>query len=272
MLETTIKNALDKKIKSWLYTIKDKELVEAIKKDLIISGGAITSMMQNEEPNDYDCYFKTKETLLRVIRMYLPEFSNYSKECDKVIEKEDGQIKIFISSRGFLSQKLSPEDIEKKVKYKPLFVSSNALSLSDGIQLISRFYGEAEELHKNFDFIHTKAYYDIANNNLEIPKSVYESVMNKRLIFTNSKYPICSLFRIKKFLKRGWNISAGEIFKISYAISKFDLDEISTLEDQLIGVDSYYFMKLIEDLKNKLEINETAVLQAVEKVFASINE
>lgn len=272
MLERTIQKKIIKKIKSWLHSIKDKNIVEAIKKDLIVSGGCFVSMIQNEDVNDYDCYFRTKATASLVARYYLEQMDGYNKICDRVKIEED-RVKIFIKSNGILSNKYTEKDKEAKIRYKPVFVTSNAITLSHDIQLIMRFSGEAEELHKNFDFIHTKSFYDYHNAKLVIPKSVYESIMNKRLIFTNSKYPVCSLFRLKKFMKRGWNISAGEIFKISYGVSKLDLNNIEVLKEQLIGVDSLYFCRFIQLLQDQPErIEESVIMEMINKVFVSIEE
>ena len=43
---------------------------------------------------------------------------------------------------------------EEKNKYRPVFLSTNAITLSGRIQLVLRFFGEPEEIHKNYDFVH----------------------------------------------------------------------------------------------------------------------
>jgi hypothetical protein len=47
---------------------------------------------------------------------------------------------------------------EKKEKYIPRFLTSNAITLSGQIQLILRFYGEPDEIHDNYDFAHCTNY------------------------------------------------------------------------------------------------------------------
>ena len=39
-------------------------------------------------------------------------------------------------------------------KYRPVFLSSNAITLSNKVQLVLRFYGEPEKIHENYDFVH----------------------------------------------------------------------------------------------------------------------
>ena len=57
----------------------------------------------------------------------------------------------------------------KEGSYSPLFFTSNAITLSDGIQLVIRFFGEANELHKNYDFVHATSYYDFKAKKVTVP-------------------------------------------------------------------------------------------------------
>ena len=82
-----------------------------------------------------------------------------------------------------------------------------------------------------------------------MPQKSLLSILTKRLRYYGSKYPVCSVFRLRKFLKRGWNINAGEIFKICFQISEINLHDVTVLEDQLIGVDTQYFVWFISKLK-----------------------
>ena len=74
--------------------------------------------------------------------------------------------------------------------------------------------------------------------------------------YIGSKYPLCSVIRMRKFIKKGWHINAGQILKILFQVSELDLNDIATLEDQLVGVDSVYFMQLINALKSKMKKDE----------------
>lgn len=76
----TITKCLDKKMDEWLLSIADESLRKMAKKDLIVTGGSIASMLLKEEVNDYDIYFKTKETCLAIAKYYvakmLPIYKN----------------------------------------------------------------------------------------------------------------------------------------------------------------------------------------------------
>ena len=161
-----------------------------------------------------------------------------------------------------------PED-----RYRPVFLSTNAITLSNKIQLVVRFYGEANEIHKNYDFVHCTNYFDYGKNQLELKPDALESLINKELKYQGSKYPLCSIIRTRKFIKRGFHINAGQYLKMCFQLSQLDLTNIDTLEDQLVGVDSAYFMALIDALRNKqesdaaFEVNTSYVTSIIDRIF-----
>ncbi len=165
------------------------------------------------------------------------------------------------------------EENGKNRKYHPVFLSTNAITLSTGVQVIVRFYGNPADIHDTYDFAHTKAYYDFGKKELVVPKEVYEATINKTLIYTGSKYPVCSVFRVRKFIERGWHINAGQLVKMAMQISELDLKDIDVLEEQLIGVDSLYFMNLIHQFRQKKmndpewELTVPYVISVIDKIF-----
>jgi hypothetical protein len=162
---------------------------------------------------------------------------------------------------------------EKKEPFRPVFLSPNAITLSNDIQIIIRFYGEVEEIHKNYDFIHCTNSWESQTGKLVLPPVALESILSKHLHYQGSKYPVCSAIRMRKFIKRGWHINAGQILKILFQISKLDLTNINVLEDQLVGVDSAYFGMLIDALKEKqkesddFKINGEYISAIIDKIF-----
>jgi hypothetical protein len=93
--------------------------------------------------------------------------------------------------------------------------------------------------------------------------------MCRELRYVGSKYPICSLVRIRKFVQRNWKVNAGQILKIAMQISKLNLEDINVLEDQLTGVDTAYFAQLIEKLKEKdpAKVDTAYLVELVDKIF-----
>ena len=161
------------------------------------------------------------------------------------------------------------EDTESndKPKYRPIFFSSNAISLSDKIQIITRFYGNAEQIHSNFDYLHATNYWTSGERKVVFNLEAFEACHNRELIYVGSKYPVCSLFRMRKFIDRGFTITAGEILKIAMNVNEFDLKDVRVLRDQLIGVDTAYFNMLINTIKSKQNVDRHYVAALINKLF-----
>jgi len=163
---------------------------------------------------------------------------------------------------------------DKPEPYRPVFLSTNAVTLSDRIQLIIRFYGEPDEIHDTFDFVHTFSYWRSGDfDELHLNAEALEAILDKNLVYKGSKYPLCSIIRLRKFLKRGWKINAGQILKICFQLSDLDLSNPDVLEDQLIGVDTAYFMKLVRDIREQMDANDEFIIDQnyvttiAEKIF-----
>ena len=157
-------------------------------------------------------------------------------------------------------------------KYRPVFMSTNAITLSGRIQLILRFYGEPDTIHENYDFAHCTNYWtswDRDGKTLTLRQPALESLLARELRYVGSKYPICSLIRIRKFVARGWTINAGQILKAVMQVSELDLKDVKVLEDQLTGVDVAYFLEVIAKLKEKdpEKVNSAYLIEIIDRMF-----
>lgn len=322
MQRKTIKQVLRLKTKAWLDSIEDEKLRIKCKRDAIVTGGAITSMLLGEEVNDFDIYFKTKETTNDVAEYYLEKFQERRRQYGRpelamrVEEMNDirglPRIRIVVQSAGVESEEREDsyeyfegrpdheagdylgdvfedpgeiqdlyDETQKKIrnetarenqknkedgKYRPVFLSTNAISLSGKIQLILRFYGEPEDIHENYDFIHCTNYYDVDSGQLYTNTEALEALMSKTLVYRGSRYPVASLFRIRKFIKRGWTINAGQIVKISLQISDLDLTDFKVLEDQLTGCDVAYFQEMLSNLEGE-RFDHAYLVEIIDKLF-----
>lgn len=158
---------------------------------------------------------------------------------------------------------------DDKPKYRPVFMSTNAITLSHRIQIILRFYGEPNLIHENFDFIHCTNYWTSHDDELTLRREAMEALLSRELRYVGSKYPICSIIRLRKFLKRGWVINAGQILKMAMQISELNLKSIPVLQDQLTGVDAAYFVQLISQLKEKDPqlVNAAYLVEIIDRMF-----
>lgn len=269
MQTKTIRNNIKNKIEDWLSTITDESLVKRLRKDVIVTGGCITSLFLNEKVNDYDVYISNQNTLYLLTHYYVKDKyqildgkdkSIYVKDLEhdynKTIEDivgiyatsirnlKENQIKLYLDKQAGVKFEITEDD-----KYAVSFLSPNAISLTNGIQIVLRFNGEPEEIHKNYDYVHATNYWTFEKGLVtNIP--ALESLLSKQLKYQGSLYPVTSIIRMRKFIKRGWNITAGEILKMIFQCSQLDLSNPNVLEEQLIGVDIAYFGVVIDMLRN----------------------
>jgi len=147
------------------------------------------------------------------------------------------------------------EKVERKKAFRPVYISSNAITLSDRFQLIIRFYGNAEEIHSNYDFAHCTCWWTSKDSHLELPSEALECLLTNELRYKGSKYPLASIIRSRKFITRGMTINAGQYLKMCIQLNDLDLRDLSVLEDQLIGVDALYFAQMLADIPQDKKIN-----------------
>lgn len=156
-----------------------------------------------------------------------------------------------------------------KAKYRPVFLSSNAITLSNQVQLIIRFYGTPDEIHSNYDFVHCTNYYDAGSGELVLRKEALEALLTKELRYVGSKYPLCSIIRVRKFVARGWQINAGQILKMCMQLNELKLTDFKVLRDQLTGVDVAYFAQVLQAVheKNPEKVDAAYLLEIIDRMF-----
>lgn len=314
MKAKTIKATLRKKIDDWLSSIEDDAVKMLAEKNTIVTGGSIASMLLKEPVNDFDVYFRNKETAVAVAKYYVERFKPAKQrgiECAVWVDDaaDDGRIRIVLKSAGIASEEgtekpyeyfeARPEDaaasyvgevmddpgeiedanenIESaalevedwKPRYRPIFLSTNAITLSHKMQIVLRFYGEPDAIHENYDYVHCTNFWTSWDGNLVLRQPALEALLAKELRYVGSKYPVCSIIRLRKFIRRGWSINAGQMLKIMMQISALDLTDHKVLQDQLTGGDAIYFVQLMSKLKESdpNKVNSAYLCEIVDRMF-----
>ncbi len=269
MKSKTIKKYLSENFNNFVDSITDEKVRELVRKNSIITGGSIVSLLLNEKVNDYDIYFTDKETTKRVANYYVKLFiaTNPEYRATDLYVKEDeetGRISVFCKSSGVAIG-------VNEGKYVPACLTTNAITLTNDIQLVLRFYGEPEEIHKYYDFVHATNYWTSKDNKLVLNPKALECILTKELLYNGSKYPLCSIIRTKKFIRRGWTINAGQYLKMALQLNELDLLDPVVLEEQLTGVDSAYFTMFIRWFRNnKQDLNKTEIVPYLTTVIDRI--
>ena len=181
MKSTQITKLLKGMIDNLCKTINNQEMINIIKYNSYITGGCIPSMLLDEYVNDFDVYFYSNENALSVKKYY--------------------------------------KNKEKTEKFHVKLITDNSINLSDKIQMIIKFTGKPEDVVDSFDWKHIKSYF-IYPDKLFLIDDVYKLVMEKELVYTGSEYPLSSLLRTRKFIKKGWHISTVTMTNIILDVVK----------------------------------------------------
>ena len=200
----------------------DKETIDALRGNYgIIAGGAIRSVFGGEYISDYDIY-AIDDLWLRNIKVHLN--NNYEMAFE---------------SPTATSYK------KDKIKIQLVIMPS---MITDSI----------DKLLSQFDFTICMGAYDFKDEKFILNENFLPDLSRKELKFNvDAKYPLASLFRIRKFLKRGYKISGTEIIKIGLSINNLKIDNYVTLKEQLHGIDTLF----LKDLTDKLLAPEYAEKQ-----------
>lgn len=230
-------------INEWTDALNNKRI------EIFVKSAGIESVTADETSEPYN-YFESQPD--HDAGRYIDDVFDVAKEASGVTESD-------VSINPFNEIK----------EYDPVFLSTNAISLKGKIQLITRFYGEPSEIHKNYDFVHCTNYWESDTKKLTLHQQALESLLSKTLVYQGSLYPLCSVFRIRKFVERGWNINVGQILKMALQISKMDLTNHEVLKDQLTGVDVAYFTEIIRKLedKNPEKVDTAYLVEIIDRMF-----
>jgi hypothetical protein len=153
----------------------------------VIAGGCFTSILLNENVNDFDLFLLGyDEDLLKD--------SHIAKQLDEKENREPGRFYTF----DHANYTKNPN------------ILKTYLDTHSRIQYIFTKYKTRKELVGHFDFVHCGISYDLGEDKLYITREAYDVNMLKKLIVSKSA-PFISQSRIEKFKRRGFNFEAERV-------------------------------------------------------------
>lgn len=114
MKSKTINTILCKKFDDFLASITDPAVKALVEKNTIITGGSIVSLLLGDKVNDYDMYFRNKETTLAVAKYYVEQFKKNPTGKFKGLA---GSIAVFVCDCD--NQRILGSGVEDRSKYHP---------------------------------------------------------------------------------------------------------------------------------------------------------
>lgn len=144
---------------------------------MFLSGGAIASMIQEQEPKDWDFYFGDFAMMDRMKEHLTdPVHRQHVADVDpKYLEVygEDGKM-----------------------------ITANAITMKDKSSFITMIAGSPEQIKGTFDYVHCTPHYSIVEKKLYISPKQYHAAKEKRLIVNNAGS--IKSYREAKFKERGY--------------------------------------------------------------------
>jgi ABC-type antimicrobial peptide transport system permease subunit len=151
------------------------ELSGFLRDKAILTGGAISSLMHNETPKDYDLYLQDKNDIMF--------FKQYVNDMNKDFIQDADEKYVEVQVEGKL-------------------VTANATTFKNGLQVITLHTADSRS---TFDFVHCMPWYKISDNKLYISKKQYNAILNKHLIKNEHENAFAlSKKRIEKYTAKGW--------------------------------------------------------------------
>lgn len=183
-------------------SIMPTELGKYMLDNTYIAGGAIVNFLIKQPIADYDMFIVSDEARDRI--------------------------------RGwFVEQDWNQEGRDWRIKALTQNAVTVAFDSGEVIQLVTRFTGYPERVFKSFDFEHCKAYFVPSTDTLLYNEDM---IMNKKLVYTGEDdYPLNTMKRLVKFIRRGWDIDNESILNLAKKMSRTKLDDPEIYKEQVIG-------------------------------------
>lgn len=167
---------------------------------LYIAGGSLSSLATNREINDIDCYFPSKVALVEAIRYMRDDLGAW---CT------------FISDKSI---SWSVETEMGRVAFQFIYYG---------------FYSSAHEIFNEFDFTICMAAYESISDSIVSDENFLLHNSQRHLEFNqNTKFPIISGLRVKKYEDRGYSISRRNFLKIMLAINEVKMNSWEDFRNQ----------------------------------------
>lgn len=190
---------------------------------LLLCGGAINSTFTNGTINDLDFYM-TDASKKDEIVAFLSEFFPIEK---------------MVTLNAITMQRKSPKSNKKYT-----------------VQLITRFSGAPQKIFNWFDFTITHGAYHFGEEIFYFGYRFFTDLAKRRLVYSGaSKYPICAMYRTKKYQDRGYELPGATIMHIALSIVQLKITNYGELKEQLMGIDTIYLQKLIEAKQPDAPVN-----------------
>jgi hypothetical protein len=175
--------------------------------DGIVAGGAITSVFNNTEVNDFDLYF--------------PDAEKASRFVAALWTKEYGYHQFINCSDKSMTFVQRSSDVKCQLIYY-------------------KFFPTCQDIFNDFDFTVNMGAYSPKTGLFNLhPDFLRHNSQRTIQINPNTAYPLISVLRTAKYKERGYHTSKPQLMKLLLAISKLNLSSWKEVEEQVGGMYGY---------------------------------
>lgn len=112
--------------------------------------------------------------------------------------------------------------------------------------------GKVEEVINRFDFTISMAAYYPLENKIFCNDRFFIDLSARKLVYNiNSIRPISTLYRIKKYIDKGYSINGIELIKLGLTISKIKITSFKQYKNEINGIDANLLNSHFNKFKNK---------------------
>lgn len=224
----------------------------------MLVGGALTSILTKKDINDFDIYFKDRDSFV----LSLMDIRGIKARLPLVEYFEDVEInQQYLDSYDFYYLCHTDKSVTFKPKYTEVvfqFIHQN-------------FYNNVEEVFNDFDFTINMVGYDFELDELVVhPEAMLH--LAQRILVTNSgtKYPLISVLRVNKYQDRGYKISKKEMVKLLLAVSKLEFNSYEDVGKHIGGL--YGTLNVVEVFDTTKEFSVDEVIEQLSELdFDALN-
>lgn len=192
--------------------------------NIVLIGGAITSLLNNKPVNDYDLYICNNLTIVQ-LKQKIQQYNEQTNESNLIFVYES----------------------KNSISYKIL---DNRLSTYVKIQFITLPHlmnKTIEEIFNSIDFSICKCAYNFSTQTFIFDDEFLQSYKTKHITFnSNTLYPISSLLRVKKYENKGYSFTTHEMLKICFAINNLKINTYKDIVFHLTAVSTSYYSDFLE--------------------------
>lgn len=198
-----------------------------------IAGGAVRSVFASEPINDFDIFFPSKQN-----------FNDCIEKLGEIMENDKN------------------DSSTQSTHFKYNFTKTDAAysyttKEKQQFQLIQAVFGSPSDILSSFDFTICMGAW-IPNATLPYTSKTFilddlflKHIAQHRLVFNaNANYPICSLWRALKYVKKGYKLPAVEAIKLALKINSIKIENREDFRKQLMGIDTMFLKELTDALKD----------------------